>query len=222
MTESINITELLATWSNGKTEALDRLLPLVEAELRRIAHNYMRRENVNHTLQTTALVNEAFLQLINQKAVQWQNRAHFFALSSKIMRRILLNHARNRVANKRGGGAEHISFENTVVLSLEKSAEIIALDEALERLAKIDKTKSRIVEMRFFGGLTVEEAAEAIGVSPVTVAVHWRLGEGVARARDSQRKFYRIVFACFSFVSYSLLGLYSVNLQAGFVIQLSV
>lgn len=177
MTESIYITELLAAWSSGRTEALDRLLPLVEAELRRIAHNYMRRENANHTLQTTALVNEAFLHLVDQKAVRWQNRAHFFAIASKIMRRILLNHARDRVANKRGGGAEHISLENTVVLSPEKSAEIIALDEALERLAKIDKTKSKIVEMRFFGGLTVEETAEVIGVAPVTVAVHWRLAK---------------------------------------------
>lgn len=177
MTESINITEMLAAWSSGKTEVLDRLMPLVETELRRIAHNYMRRENVNHTLQTTALVNEAFLRLVDQKAVRWQNRTHFFALSSKIMRRVLLNHARDRVACKRGGAAQHVSLENTVVLSPEKSAEIIALDEALERLAKIDKTKSRIVEMRFFGGLTVEEAAEAIGVAPVTVAVHWRLAK---------------------------------------------
>ena len=177
MTESANLTELLAEWSDGKTDALDRLMPLVETELRRIAHNYMRRENENHTLQTSALVNEAFLKLVEQKAVFWQNRAHFFALSSQIMRRILINYARDRVATKRGGNAQHVSLENVAVLSPEKSAEIIALNEALENLAKIDNTKSRIVEMRFFGGLTVEETAKVLGIAPITVAVHWRLAK---------------------------------------------
>lgn len=175
--ESPNITELLVAWSDGKSEALDRLLPLVEAELRRLAHNYMRRENPGHTLQTSALVNEAFLMLVDQKAVHWQNRAHFFALSAQIMRRILLNHARDRQAGKRGGGAEHISLENVAVLSSEKSAELIALDDALNRLALRDKIKSQIVEMRFFGGLTVEETAEVLGIAAVTVAVHWRLAK---------------------------------------------
>jgi RNA polymerase sigma factor (TIGR02999 family) len=177
MTDSANITELLAAWGDGKKEALDCLLPLVETELRRIAHNYMRRENGNHVLQTSALVNEAFLKLVEQKAVNWQNRSHFFALSSQIMRRILLNQARDRLAEKRGGGAYHVSLENASILSPEKSAEIIALNDALDALAKFDKTKSRIVEMRYFGGLTVEETAKALDLAEITVAKHCRLAK---------------------------------------------
>lgn len=177
MTESANITELLTAWNDGKTEVLDRLMPLVETELRRIAHNYMRRENGNHVLQTSALVNEAFLKLVEQRSVNWQNRSHFFALSSQIMRRILLNRGRDCLAEKRGGGAHHVSLENVALLSPEKSAEIVALNDALEALEKFDKTKSRIVEMRYFGGLTVEETAKAIGLAEITVAKHCRLAK---------------------------------------------
>lgn len=176
--EKTQVTELLVAWNNGEEYALERLLPIVEIELRRIAHNFMRRERGNHTLQTSALVNEAFVKLVDQRDVRWQNRSHFFALSAQIMRRILLNHARDRVAGKRGGGnAQHVGLDNALILTKEKSAELIALDEALERLAKFDKTKSRIVELRYFGGMTIEETAEVLGIAPVTVSVNWRLAK---------------------------------------------
>jgi len=177
MNDGQHITEMLVAWSSGDESSIDCLLPMVETELRRIAHNYMRRENPGHTLQTTALVNEAYLKLVDQTRVTWQNRAHFFALSAKIMRRILLNHARDRLAEKRGGGAEHIKFEDNVILTKEKSAELIALDETLEKLAEFDKTKSQIVELRYFGGLTLEEIAETLGIAPATVSVNWRLAK---------------------------------------------
>jgi RNA polymerase sigma-70 factor, ECF subfamily len=177
MTEQLCITDLLVAWNNGEDGALEKLIPVVEQELRRIAHNYMRRENSHHTLQTTALVHEAYIKLIDQRSVNWQNRAHFFALSAQIMRRILLNHARDKVCAKRGGGSQQVSIEGVSLLSPEKTAELIALDEALERLSKFDKTKSRIVEMRYFGGLTVDEVADVLDLAPVTVAVHWRLAK---------------------------------------------
>ncbi len=175
--EKIQVTELLVAWNNGEESALTQLLPIVEIELRRIAHNYMRRERGNHTLQTSALVNEAYVKLVDQRDVHWQNRSHFFALSAQIMRRILLNHARDRVADKRGGGAEHVALDDAVILTKKKSAELIALDEALEKLAKFDETKSRIVELRYFGGMTLEETAEALGIAPITVSVNWRLAK---------------------------------------------
>lgn len=179
MSDAQHITELLAAWSGGDESSIDNLLPIVETELRRIAHNYMRRENPGHTLQTTALVNEAYLKLIGHNRVSWQNRAHFFGVSAQIMRRILLSHARDRRAAKRGGGvADHLNIEEINVISDEKSDELIALDEALERLARFDRRKSQIVEMRYFGGLTIEETAEVLGIAPVTVSVQWR----VARA----------------------------------------
>lgn len=175
MTEQI--TQLLIDWNAGSAEALDKLLPMVEAELRRMASNYMRREHPGHTLQTTALVNEAYLKLVDQREVRWQNRAHFFALASKIMRRILLDHARAQRRAKRGGNVVHVDLEDAPVISPQKSEELIALDEALQRLAKFDQKKSRIVEMRFFGGLTVDEVAEVLGIAPVTVMLHWRLAK---------------------------------------------
>ena len=175
--ERNQITDLLAAWNNGEKSALDQLLPMVEIELRRIAHNYMRRERGDHTLQTSALINEAYLKLTEQRNVRWQNRAHFFALCAQIMRRILLNHARDRLAQKRGGGAQHIELEEAVILTEEKSAELVALDEALTKLSKFDATKSRIVELRYFGGLTLEETAEALGIAPITVSVNWRLAK---------------------------------------------
>jgi RNA polymerase sigma-70 factor (ECF subfamily) len=169
------ITELLVAWADGDETSLQRLLPFVEAELRRIAHRYMRRERADHTLQTTALVNEAYLKLVDQKHVNWQNRAQFFAVSAQIMRRILLNYARDRVAEKRGGGAVLISLENIDVFAPQQSDTLIALDEALKRLADFDETKSRIVELRYFAGLTIEETAEVLGIAPSTLSLHWRL-----------------------------------------------
>ncbi len=177
MDDSHLVTGLLTAWSNGDEEALDRLLPIVERELRRIAHRYMRRETNQITLQTSALVNEAYLKLIKQRDVKWENRAHFFALAARIMRRILLNHARDRVAQKRGGNSPHVSLEEANVLSREKSLELVALDDALTRLADFDKLKSRIIEMRYFGGLTVEETAKVLGIAPATVAFHWRVAK---------------------------------------------
>jgi RNA polymerase sigma-70 factor, ECF subfamily len=149
---SHQITELLIDWNNGSGEALDRLIPLVERQLRRMAANHMRRESPGHTLQTTALVNEAYLKLVDQKSVKWQNRAHFFAIASQIMRRILVDHARTRGRTKRGGEVIHLNLEDVAVLSPQKTNELLALDEALSRLASFDEKKSRIVEMRFFGG----------------------------------------------------------------------
>ena len=174
MTEGEQITDLLIDWGRGDKHALDKLIPLVETELRRIAHTFMRRENANHTLQTTALVNEAYLKLTDQRDANWQNREHFFALSAKIMRRILINYARDRRAEKRGGAIERVDLHGTEILTSEKSAELLALDEALENLAKFDELKSRIVELRYFGGLTIEETAKVLGIAPPTVSLHWR------------------------------------------------
>jgi RNA polymerase sigma factor (TIGR02999 family) len=164
-------------WSNGNKEALDELTPLVDHELHRLAHHYMRRENAGHTLQTTALVNEAFLKLIDQKHVRWKNRAHFFALSAQLMRRILVDHARSRQYAKRGGGAHRISFDEALVISPERGSDLVALDEALSKLSSIDPRKGKVVELRFFGGLSVEETAEALEVSAVTVMREWSLAK---------------------------------------------
>lgn len=182
---SEQITELLLAWNNGEKTALERLIPVVEKELRRIAHNYMRRENSNHTLQTTALVNEAYIQLANQHSVSWQSRAHFFALSAQIMRRVLLKHARYRSCAKRGGGSQTLCVDEISVLSKENSEELIALDEALSRLAEIDALKSQIVEMRYFGGLTIDEVAAVTGLAAITVSVHWRLAKAWLRREMS-------------------------------------
>ena len=183
MEGSGEITQLLKAWKDGDHAALEELMPMVEAELRRIAHRFMRREDGDHTLQTTALVNEAYLKLINQRAPAWQNRTHFFAISAQIMRRILLNYARDRRAGKRGAGAEHVDLNEAFYMSDEKSEELIALDEALAELAKFDALKSRIVEMRYFGGLTIEETAEVLGIAPPTVSLHWRLAKAWLAAK---------------------------------------
>lgn len=177
MTDSQQITQLLAAWSGGDRTSLEDLMPLVEQELRKIAHNYMRRENPNHTLQTTALINEAYIELNNQHSVNWQNRKHFFAISAQIMRRILLKHARDRMCAKRGGKFAHVSLEDVTVLTHEKSIELIALDEALERLSHIDPFKCSIVEMRYFGGLSVDEISQILDFAPITIGVHWRLAK---------------------------------------------
>lgn len=173
MSTSEDITALLVAWSDGDSAALDRLLPLVEQELHRIAGRAMRRERPGHTLQATALVNEAYVRLVDQKHVRWQNRAHFYGIAAQIMRRILLNYARDRRRQKRGGGAVQVSLSEVAVMSEEKSDELIALDEALTRLEQFDERKCRVVELRHFGGLSVEETAEVLGISSVTVTRHW-------------------------------------------------
>lgn len=177
MSYSSEVTGFLIEWCNGDQTALERLIPVVEKELRRLAHHYMYREHPGHTLQTTALVNEAFLRLMDQRRVRWQNRAHFFGIAAKIMRRILLNYARDRDRIKRGGGAVHLSLSEADVVSNEKSVELIALDDALNRLALVDERKSRVVELRYFGGLSVEETAEVLKVSQITVMRDWNIAK---------------------------------------------
>jgi RNA polymerase sigma-70 factor, ECF subfamily len=171
------ITSLLLAWSDGDRAALERLMPLVERELHRIARRYMRREDPGHTLQTTAVVNEAYLKLIDQRSVRWQNRAHFFGVAARIMRRILINYARDRQRDKRGGKAVQVSLSEVAVVCAEKSAELIALDEALQKLAEVDERKCRVVELRYFGGLSVEETAEVLGISTATVNRDWDMAK---------------------------------------------
>ena len=171
------VTELLLDWSNGNQSALDRLMPLVDQELHRLAQHYMRQENPGHTLQTTALVNEAYLRLVDQNRMHWKNRTHFFALSAQLMRRILVDHARKRKYAKRGGNAPKVSLDEAMAVSPERGADLIALDDALERLAAIDPRKSKVVELRFFGGLSVEETAAALGVSEMTVNRDWKMAK---------------------------------------------
>jgi len=167
------VTDLLLAWEQGDEAALQQLIPVVTAELHRLARRYMRRERRDHTLQTTALVNEAYIRLIDASRVRWQNRVHFFAMSARLMRRILVDHARSRQFAKRGGGAHNISFDETQV-TLERGLDVVALDDALTSLAALDHRRSQVVEMRFFAGLTVDETAEALGVSPETVMRDWR------------------------------------------------
>lgn len=177
-TSSDNLTQMLIQLSEGKSEIVDDILPLIYDELRRLAGNYLRRERSEHTLQPTALVHEAYLKLIDQRQVKWQNRAHFFGIAANIMRRILVDYARQHKAGKRGGNEENLSLDDEIIVaSTEKSAELLALDEALENLAKVDPQKSRIVELRYFGGLSVEETAEVLGVSEITVKRHWRMAK---------------------------------------------
>ena len=171
------ITQLLRAWSSGDEAALQRLTPLVYEELHRIARRYMRREGQGHILQTTALVNEAYLRLVDWKNVEWQNRAHFFAVSAQIMRRILVDFARNRHYLKRGGGALQVSLAEAVSVSSEQGRDLVALDEALNSLATVDQRKSQVVEMRFFGGLTVAETAEVLKVSAETVMRDWKFAK---------------------------------------------
>ena len=170
---SREVTRLLGVWGNGDQAALDELIPLVYDELRRVARRYMRRESQGHTLQTSALVNEAYLRLIDQKSVHWQNRAHFFGVAAQLMRRILVDHARSRSRAKRGGGAPMVSLAEQAMISKEAS-EVIALDDALSNLAEMDPRKSQIVEMKFFGGLTTEEVAEVLKITSRTVEREWR------------------------------------------------
>jgi RNA polymerase sigma factor (TIGR02999 family) len=167
------VSRLLIDWGNGDQAALDELIPLVYDELRRLAGRYMRRENQGHTLQTSALVNEAYMRLIDQRSVHWQNRAHFFGVAAQLMRRILVDHARSRSRAKRGGGAQMVSHADQAGVSKE-AEEVIALDDALTNLAEMDPRKSQIVEMKFFGGLTTEEVAEVLKITTRTVEREWR------------------------------------------------
>ena len=167
------VTRLLVAWSNGDRAALDDLIPLVYDELRRLASRYMRRESQGHTLQTSALINEAYLRLVDQKKVQWQNRAHFFGVAARLMRHILVDHARSRSRIKRGAGMQMVSLAEQAAISSDV-AEVIALDDALKNLAEMDSRKARIVEMKFFGGLTNEEVAEVLKVTSRTVEREWR------------------------------------------------
>ena len=171
------ITDLLIDWSNGNREALERLFPLVEKELHRLARHYLRREKPGHTLQTTALIHETYLRLIDQRVTHWHNRAHFFGISAQIMRRFLLNYIRDQKRLKRGGGAVQISLSEITHISSKKSDDLLALDEALQRLAIIDERKSRVVELKFFGGLSVEETAEVLKISPITVMRDWKIAK---------------------------------------------
>ena len=171
------VTELLRAWSDGDDAALEQLIPLMEAELRRLARGYMGRERQGHTLQTTALVNEAFLRLTGARQVRWQDRAHFLGISARLMRRVLVDHARHRGYQKRGGGAQRVTLDEELLMSPDPALDVVALDRALDALAKVDARKSRTIELRFFGGLSVEETAEVLHVSPDTVKRDWRLAK---------------------------------------------
>jgi len=169
------VTQLLLAWSDGDQAAFEKLTPLVYAELHRLARRYMRRERLGHTLQTTALVNEAYLRLIEASSVRWQDRAHFFAVSARVMRRILVDVARDKANLKRGGGTQRVSLDEALLVSPERSDNLMALDEALERLAILNSRQSQVVEMRYFGGLNEQEIAEVLKVSLRTVQQDWRL-----------------------------------------------
>jgi len=176
------ITQMLQEWSGGKQEALDALLPLVYEELHRQASRYLRRERRDHTLQTTALIHEAYLKLIDQREVNWQNRAHFFGIAAQAMRRILVDYAKARHRAKRGGIGEDLPLEEAaLVVSEERSIDLVALDEALTRLAKFDERQARIVELRYFSGLSIEETAEVLRISPATVKSDWNVAKAWLR-----------------------------------------
>ena len=172
-----NITQLLRAWGDGNQAALERLMPLVYVQLRQAAHRYMARERRGHTLQATALVNEVYVRLAKAREMRWQDRVHFFAVSAQMMRRILTDYARARHYAKRGGGSQVVSLDEAPEVSQKPRADLVALDDALNRLAAVDERKSRVVELRYFGGLSVEEAAEVLKVSPETVMRDWKLAK---------------------------------------------
>ena len=183
-----DVTERLLAWRGGDREALDQLIPLVYDHLRQLAHRYMRRERAGHTLQTTAIVNEVYLRLIDQRQVHFENRAHFFAIAAQLMRRIVVDHARTQHRAKRGGGAEQLTLDEAALMSPVQSAEMLALDEALQSLAEIDERKARVIEMRYFGGLSVEETAAVLEVSENTVIRDWALAKAwLRREMDGER-----------------------------------
>lgn len=175
------VTQLLVAWSAGNEAARDELMPLVYDELRRLAHQCMKRERPAHTLQTSALLNEAYLRLVDQKDIQWQDRAHFFGIAARLMRQVLVDYARTRRYAKRGGDAHRVSLDEAMIVSKERAAAVVALDEALKGLAEIDPRQSQIVELRFFGGLSIEETAEVLAVSPGTVMRDWTLAKAWLR-----------------------------------------
>jgi RNA polymerase sigma factor (TIGR02999 family) len=172
-----NITELLASYGRGDKESLDQLMPIVYEELRRQAARYLRREQAGHTLQTTALIHEAYVRLVDQRNMQWQNRAHFFGIAAQMMRRILVDHARSKKRAKRGGSEVRVSLDEATVAVKGQDLDVVALDEALQRLAEIDEQQSRVVELRFFSGLSVEETAEVMGISKSTVKRDWSMAK---------------------------------------------
>ena len=176
-----DVTQLLVAWSNGDEAARDQLIPLVYEELHRLAHHYMSRERPGHTLQTSALVNEAFVRLVDQQDVHWQNRSHFFGIAAQMMRRVLVDYARSRQYQKRGGNVVQVSLNEKLIVSDEQTAEVVALDDALKSLATFDQRKCQIVELRFFAGLSIEEAAQVLGTSPGTVMRDWTLAKAWLR-----------------------------------------
>jgi RNA polymerase sigma-70 factor, ECF subfamily len=171
------VTELLLDWSEGNHAALNKLMPLVYRELRRLAHQYLSKERDGHTLQTTDLVHEAYLRLVDQRRVQWQNRTHFFGVAAQLMRRILVDHARRHKRVKRGGGVPMVSLDQVAMVARQPTFDVVALDEALARLAELDERKARIVELRFFGGLSVEETGHFLKVAPITVMREWKMAK---------------------------------------------
>jgi RNA polymerase sigma-70 factor (ECF subfamily) len=171
------VTALLTQLSKGNQEAADKLIPLVYKELHRLAEAYMRRERVDHTLQPTALVHEAFIKLVQHHSIDWQSRAHFFGIAAQVMRRVLVDHARGHLRQKRGGVQRRVAMDETLVFAPEQSEELLQLDEALERLAELDPRQGKIVELRFFGGLTVEQTADLLGISPKTVKRDWSMAK---------------------------------------------
>jgi RNA polymerase sigma-70 factor (ECF subfamily) len=182
------VTELLIAWSDGRRDALENLIPLVYEDLRRLAAGYMRQETAGHALQPTALVHEAYVRLIDQKQVKWRNRAHFFGVAASMMRRILVDHARRRRAEKRDGNRERVTLtDNEVAAEGPREIDVLALHESLEQLATFDPQQERIVELRYFGGLTIEETAEVVGVSPATVVREWTIAKAWLRANLSRQ-----------------------------------
>jgi RNA polymerase sigma factor (TIGR02999 family) len=173
-TSSKSITQLLLDWRDGDETARDKLFPLVYTEMRRLAHSYMRRERPGHTLQTSALVNEAYIRLVDHRGIRWQNRAHFYAVAAQAMRRILVDRARHHLAARHGGSVYKVNFDEAAHVTIQRASEFVALDEALVALAAIDSRKGQIVEMRYFVGLSVEETADALGLSTATVNREWR------------------------------------------------
>jgi len=181
-----DVTQLLVAWGNGDENARDQLMPLVYTELHRLAHRHIKKERPGHTLQTSALVNEAFVRLVDQRDVNWQSRSHFFGIAAQMMRRILVDYARSRGYAKRGGNAQRVSLNEEMMITLQRSADVISVDEALTELATIDERKSRVVELKFFGGLSIEETAEVLGVSPGTVMRDWTLAKAWLRRAMSK------------------------------------
>ena len=178
---SHQVTKLLKDWSDGDQSVPDQLMPLVYEELRRLAHKCMSRERPGHTMQTSALLNEAYLRLVDQKNIHWQDRSHFFGIAARLMRQVLVDYARKRNYAKRGGDARRVSLDEAMIVSEERAADVVALDDALKNLAEIDPRQSQIVELRFFGGLSIEETAEVLAVSPGTVMRDWTLAKAWLR-----------------------------------------